>query len=74
LSTLIPGIIFLDFNNSTNVFDLSDVFYSTVSENKITPETYFSISGAVNSNSLYLLLFSSLFSVSIVANFFPRVP
>lgn len=73
LSTFIPGTIPLSINKSTNYFP-SSVFQVTVSENNMTPEMCFSISGAVNNIYLYLLLFSSLFSTSMETNFFPRVP
>jgi len=73
LSTLIPGIIPLSVNNSAK-FLPSLVAYLTDSENIMTPDTDFSISGAVNNTSLYLLLFSSVFSTLMGTNFFPRVP
>lgn len=73
LSTLIPGTIPLSVKRSTN-FLPSLVVWFTVSENKITPEMCFSSSGVVKRSSLYLLLFSKLFSTSMVTNFFPMVP
>lgn len=69
LSTLIPGTIPLSYKRFTN-FLPSLVVWFTVSENKITPEICFSSSGVVKSNSLYFLLFSKVFSTSMVTNFF----
>jgi hypothetical protein len=40
----------------------------------MTPEMWCSNPGVVNKTSLYLLLFSALFSTLMVANFFPMVP
>ena len=71
-SSFIPRTIPFSFKYSTNNF-YSLSFYSIVSENRMTPEIYFSNSGVVNNNLLYSVLLSSVDSNSIVTNFFSNV-
>jgi len=73
LSTLIPATIPLSFNNFTK-FVPSLLAWKQVSVNMMTPEMCLSRSGVVNNNSLYFLLFSSVFSTLIPLNLFSIVP
>jgi len=73
LSTLIPGTIPLSVNNWAKFFPFESA-YPTDSENMMTPEMCFSMSGVVNNISLYFLLFSAVLSRFMVTNFFPTVP